>query len=166
MSALSYQGISDQVASDYMERHGRATWPDIDVKVAASPTCPSCKATGISMAAGTTRSAGPVPSLTTSTPVPCHPTTCAMVGSTRWPTLYSCSSRDIADRDLVGWIDRQFQTADDPRAPTGSPRLRESLIGPLREVYGVSDKFLTMTLSCILWLPPNACTSGMTSALA
>src|SRR3954471_18794653 len=29
MSALSYQGISDQVAFDYMQRHGRATWRDI-----------------------------------------------------------------------------------------------------------------------------------------
>src|ERR1700738_4219011 len=26
MAALSYQGISDQVAYDYMERHGRARW--------------------------------------------------------------------------------------------------------------------------------------------
>src|SRR5271155_1140520 len=37
VSALSYQGISDQVASDYMERHGSATWADIDAKVAAGP---------------------------------------------------------------------------------------------------------------------------------
>src|ERR1700730_17738252 len=29
MSALSYQGISDQVAFGYMERHGRATWPGL-----------------------------------------------------------------------------------------------------------------------------------------
>jgi hypothetical protein len=43
VSALSYQGISDQVASDYMERHGRAQWHDIDAKVAASPTCPKLK---------------------------------------------------------------------------------------------------------------------------
>ena len=40
ISALSYQGISDQVATDYMERHGSATWADIDDKVAACPTCP------------------------------------------------------------------------------------------------------------------------------
>ena len=39
ISALSYQGISDQVASDYMERHGRAQWADIDAEVAANPTC-------------------------------------------------------------------------------------------------------------------------------
>ena len=40
MSALSYQGISDQVAADYIERHGSATWADIDAKVAAGPPCP------------------------------------------------------------------------------------------------------------------------------
>src|ERR1700733_1038253 len=43
ISALSYQGISDQVATDYMERHGRPRWADIDAKVAACPTCPKLK---------------------------------------------------------------------------------------------------------------------------
>ena len=63
--------------------------------------------------------------------------------------------RDIADGDLVGWIDRQFQGADDPASPNRLARLREALIGPLREVYGVSDKVLTMTLSCILLAAPK-----------
>ena len=63
--------------------------------------------------------------------------------------------RDIADGDLVGWIDRQFQSADDPASPNRAARLRESSIGPLREVYGVSDKVLTMTLSCILLAAPK-----------
>ena len=63
--------------------------------------------------------------------------------------------RDIADGDLVGWIDRQFQGADDPASPDRLARLREAVIGPLREVYGVSDKVLTMTLSCILLAAPK-----------
>ena len=63
--------------------------------------------------------------------------------------------RDIADGDLVGWIDRQFQGADDQAGPNRLARLRESLLGPLREVYGVSDKVLTMTLSCILLGAPK-----------
>jgi hypothetical protein len=29
MAAFSYQGISDQVAYEYMEKHGRATWRQI-----------------------------------------------------------------------------------------------------------------------------------------
>jgi hypothetical protein len=63
--------------------------------------------------------------------------------------------RDIADGDLVGWIDRQFQNADDRASPSRLAQLREALIGPLREVYGVSDKVLTMTLSCILLAAPK-----------
>jgi hypothetical protein len=63
--------------------------------------------------------------------------------------------RDIADGDLVGWIDRRFQDADDPTSPNRLARLREALIGPLREVYGVSDKVLTMTLSSILIAAPK-----------
>jgi hypothetical protein len=33
MAALSYQGISDQVAHDYMAKHGRVAWADIDQKL-------------------------------------------------------------------------------------------------------------------------------------
>ena len=69
-------------------------------------------------------------------------------------SLFLCI-RDIADGDLVGWIDRQFQAADDRSSPTRLARLREALIGPLREVYGVSDKVSTMTLSCILLAAPK-----------
>ena len=39
--------------------------------------------------------------------------------------------------------------------PIGSPDHGEALIGPLREVYGVSDKVLTMTLSCVLLAAPK-----------
>ena len=37
----------------------------------------------------------------------------------------------------------------------GSPDCGKLVIGPLREVYGVSDKVLTMTLSCILLAAPK-----------
>src|SRR6202047_170694 len=43
MAALSYQGISDQVAYDYMERHGRAAWRDIDQKLGHGVSCPKLK---------------------------------------------------------------------------------------------------------------------------
>jgi hypothetical protein len=63
MSALSYQGISDQVAYEYMQKHGRATWRQIKEALDHSASCPKLKkATGISVVAGTTRSAVPVPS--------------------------------------------------------------------------------------------------------
>jgi hypothetical protein len=46
-------------------------------------------------------------------------------------------------------------TANSPPGPERLARLRGSLIGPLREIYGVSDKVLTMALSCILLGAPT-----------
>ena len=155
MSALSYQGISDQVASDYMERHGRARWADIDAKVAAGPTCPKlqsywhfhgCRYDKISRTCSE-------PDHIDACPLPTHQLRNGRLNQMAYSLFLFV--RDIADGDLVGWIDRQFQDADDPASPNRLARLREALIGPLREVYGVSDKVLTMTLSCILLAAPK-----------
>ena len=60
--------------------------------------------------------------------------------------------RDIAEGDLIGWIDDRLTM----HAPSISSHMdlaserQERLIGPLRNVYGVSDKILTMTLSGLL----------------
>src|SRR5689334_7606283 len=40
MSTLSYQGIADQVAADYMDRHGNATSFGIASDLARRPSCP------------------------------------------------------------------------------------------------------------------------------
>ena len=62
--------------------------------------------------------------------------------------------RDVAKGDLIGWIDDRltipalrFDLA--PMMDLARER-QERLIGPLRNVYGVSDKILTMTLSGLL----------------
>src|SRR5436190_398148 len=63
--------------------------------------------------------------------------------------------RDIPAGDLVGWIDRQLAAANGPPGRDRLPRLRAALIDPLRQVYGVSDKVLTMALSCLLLGAPK-----------
>ena len=133
VSALSYQGISDQVAADYMERHGFATWADIDDKVAASPTCPKlqsywhfhgCRYDKISRTCSE-------PDHIDACPLPTHPLRNGRLNQMAYSLFLFI--RDIADGDLVGWIDRQFQDAGDPASPNRLPRLREALVGPLRE---------------------------------
>src|SRR5215472_9667762 len=42
LAALSYQGISDQVAYEYMEKHGRTAWSDIARQIGRA-TCPKLK---------------------------------------------------------------------------------------------------------------------------
>jgi hypothetical protein len=155
VAALSYQGISDQVTTEYMERHGRAQWADIDAKVAGSPACPKlrsywhfygCRYDKISR---TCSEADHIDAC----PLPSHQLRNGRLNQMAYSLFLFI--RDIADADLVGWIDRQFQAADDPANPNRLARLREAVIGPLREVYGVSDKVLTMTLSCILVAAPK-----------
>jgi hypothetical protein len=63
--------------------------------------------------------------------------------------------RDLADGDLIGWIDRELQTANSPAGPDRLTRMRDSLIEPLREIYGVSDKVLAMALSSLLLGAPK-----------
>jgi hypothetical protein len=60
--------------------------------------------------------------------------------------------RDIANNDLIGWIDDQLSTSPSMVSSQADPAedRRERLIGPLRNIYGVSDKILTMTLSGLL----------------
>ena len=43
IAALSYQGISDQIADDYMEQHGYVRWDDINQKLAQGAACPKLK---------------------------------------------------------------------------------------------------------------------------
>jgi hypothetical protein len=40
MSVLSFQGIADRVAQDFIDRHGNVTWSAIEQILAASPSCP------------------------------------------------------------------------------------------------------------------------------
>ena len=143
-----------------MERHGSATWADVDAKVYADPTCPKlqsywhlhgCRYDKISRTCSE-------PDHIDACPLPTHRSRNGRLNHMAYSLFLFM--RHIADGDLVGWIDLQFHGADDPTSPNRLPRLREALIRPFREVYGVSDKVLTMTLPASYWLLPNACTSG------
>src|ERR1035441_10495403 len=38
--AFSFQGIADEIAADYMDKHGAVTWDAIAADLAAGPSCP------------------------------------------------------------------------------------------------------------------------------
>jgi hypothetical protein len=56
---------------------------------------------------------------------------------------------------LIGWIDQRLQAASSPAGPDRLTRMRDAVIAPLREIYGVSDKVLAMALSSILLGAPK-----------
>jgi hypothetical protein len=155
MAAVSYQGISDQVAFDYMERHGRATWQQIKQALDRGASCPKlksywhfhdCRYDKISCTCAE-------PDHIRRCPLPEHDLRNGRLNQTAYSLFLFI--RDIAGGDLVSWIERQLQEASDPPGPDRLTRMRGSLIEPLREIYGLSDKVLTMALSCILLGAPK-----------
>jgi hypothetical protein len=66
--------------------------------------------------------------------------------------------RDVAKGDLIGWIDDRLDYSRSPSISFGlelAAERQERLIGPLRHIYGISDKILTMTLSELLLAAPD-----------
>jgi len=148
--AVSYQGISDWIAWDYMERHGRAAWLDIQRNLSRSPSCPKlttfwhlhdCR---YHKGSGTCAEPDHLPAC----PLPTHRLRNGRLNQTAYGLFLFI--RDVAGGDLVSWIDDRLAEADDPAAPDRLRRLRDGLLVPLRTVYGVWDKVWTMILSGLL----------------
>jgi hypothetical protein len=155
MAALSYQGISDQVAYEYMERHGRAEWRDIDQKLGRGVSCPKlksywhfhgCRYEKVSRTCAEPEHIG-------GCPLPSHDLRNGHLNQAAYSVFLFI--RDIADGDLIGWIDAQLAAANSPPGPGRLIRMAAALIEPLRQVYGVSDKVLAMALSALLLGAPE-----------
>lgn len=153
LTAFSFQGVSDQAAWTYLRANGTATWGAMEAALRARPypACPKLRSfwhyEGCRYDKGSFSCAEPDYIDTCFVPVP----------KLRNGRLNQTAAsfyffvRDIAGRDLVGWIDKQLaQAATSPASGSDGQIEAESLIGPLRSVFGVSDKILTMTLSALL----------------
>lgn len=150
VSTFSYQGISDRVARSYIEKHGTASWSQMETSLRACPSCP--KLCNYWTYEGCRYDKG---SFTCSEPdhIDACPVPRARLRNGRLnQTAYSLFLfvRDITGGDLIGWIDGQLETAAGSSAADLEAARQEALIGPLRNVYGVSDKVLTMALSSLL----------------
>ena len=120
-----------------------------------TPVAPSSRATGTFMAADYTklRRTCTEPDHISRCPLPTHDLRNGRLNQTAY-ALY-LFIRDIADGDLIGWIDQRLQAANSPAGPDRLARMRDAVIAPLREIHGVSDKVLTMALSSLLLGAPS-----------
>jgi hypothetical protein len=155
ISALSYQGIADQIAYDYMEQHGYVRWHELDQKLARRASCPKLKSYWHFHGCRYQKLSGTCtePDHIGRCPLPTHDLRNGHLNQTAY-SLY-LFIRDIADGDLIGWIDQRLQAANSPAGPDRLTRMRNAIIAPLREIYGVSDKVLAMALSSILLGAPK-----------
>ena len=149
MYDFSFQGISDQIAIDYMHRHGQATWRAVRKNLAKRPSCPKLQTYWHFHACRYEKTSGTCaePDHIAACPLPSHHLRNGHLNQIAY-SLY-LFIRDVAGGDLVGWIDDRLSQANDELAPDRT-RAGNALIEPLRNVYGISDKVLAMALSGIL----------------
>ena len=152
ISAVSYQGVSDAAATTYMNQHGRLTANDIADTFLSPPSCPKLRGfwaferCGFHKGSATCSEPEHMPSC----PLPAHD----MRNGRLNQTAYSLHLflRDLVGGDLVSWIDVRLKAAaSDGYSPmVRRAAMRASLLQPLGQVYGVSNKVLSMALADLL----------------
>jgi hypothetical protein len=149
MEILSFQGISDAVALGYMAQHGSARWADIAEALSRSPSCSKLGGYWRFYDCRYHKGSNTCSELShiDGCPLPRHPLRNGHLNQMAYSLFLFM--RDVADDDFVGWIDGQLAAANSP-SPDRLAALREAIIGPLRNVYGVADKVLAMALSSLL----------------
>jgi hypothetical protein len=150
VEAMSYQGISDAIAADYMKRHGRATWRAVQAGLGQSPSCPKLGSYWQFHGCQYRKSSGTCaePRHLPGCPVPRHRLRNGNLNQMAYSLFFFI--RDIAGGDLVAWLDSRLAEADCPAAPDRVARMRQAVLGPLRHVYAASDKVLSVALSSLL----------------
>ena len=103
--AFSFQGIADAIAADYMDKHGALTWAAIAADLDAGPACPKLQSYWQFHACGYRKGSGTCnePDQFSGCPLPRHPLRNGRLNQTAYSLFLFI--RDIADGDLVAWID-------------------------------------------------------------
>ena len=151
LTAFSFQGVSDQAARTYMERNGVASWEALQGGLSKTPACNRLASfedyNGCRFDKGSQTCAEP--EHIALCPVPKARLRNGRLNQTAHS--FYLFVRDVTGSDLVGWIDQQLASVvPNGHGANDTVALQNALIEPMREVYGVSDKILTMTLSGLL----------------
>jgi hypothetical protein len=151
MSLVPLQGISDQIASRYAEQHGGVTNAEIQAALSVPQRCTRLTSYWHFEACGYRR-------VDRTCAEPAHIDACTLPlprlrkGSLN-QAAYSLALfiRDVCDGDFVEWIDKRLAEADPgPGAPERGPRMREAVLSPLCEIYGIGPKLWAMMLADLL----------------
>lgn len=151
LSLFQLQGVSDHAAFSYAEKHGKVRWVEIEAVLASAPDCLRLKSYWHFADCNYKKTARTCsePHLLHHCPLPRHPLRNGRLNQAAFSLFFFI--RDLCDGDLVSWIDNRLQQAD-PGAedPHRASILRESLLLPLENIYGVGRKLWSMALADLL----------------
>jgi hypothetical protein len=150
MQMLSFQGIADRVADQYLQLHGNVSWVAIEQALRRTPGCPKLGGYWRFERCGYEKLACACaePSHLPRCPLPRHDLRNGRLNQTAYSLFLFM--RDVADNDVVQWIDRQLNGCLQVSEGGRLAAMRAALIDPMRGVYGISDKVISMALSSLL----------------
>jgi hypothetical protein len=139
----NYQGISDYVASHYLEKHGTVSYQEVREVLTVAGTCEKLTdfTSYVDCGYGKTKRSCANPNNISRCPVPLFPLRNGRLNQTAF-SLY-LFVRDVAQGDLVSWIDVNAQIGSARQAAT-------RLSAALGAVFGISDKVASLALSGLL----------------
>jgi hypothetical protein len=146
---VSFQGIANSVAADYIRRHGTVRWHDILRALAAKPSCPKLSSYWQFEACGYRKSTHSClnPRQLARCPLPTHNLRNGRLNQTAYSLFLFI--RDVAERDIVAWLDTRLAMIDLAAAEAGG-QLHRALLEPFGEICGISNKVASMALSPLL----------------
>lgn len=146
VGALSYQGISDQVARSYWAGGGGVTYAQV-TRGLAKGRCPKLRSFWTFEGCGYRKGAQSCsrPDDRPTCPLPRHDLRNGRLNQLAYSLRLFL--RDAVADDLVSWIDRRLAQADLPLGEDRVLRLGAAVIDPLKGVFGVLDKVLAMAFS-------------------
>ena len=144
---ISLQGISDDVAFGWDERHGGVRWAQIDAALRSRPSCPRLRSywhfdgCGYRKGTGACAEPGHLPRC----PLPRLPLRKGVLNQSAFHLALFI--RDVCDGDVVGWLDARLASADPGLgAPGRGAHLGRAVIEPLAGVKGLSNKVAGLAL--------------------
>jgi hypothetical protein len=150
MSVLSFQGIADRIAHKYIADNGNITWAAVERDLASQPECPKLAGYWAFSDCRYQKTAETCdePNHMAACPLPVHTLRNGRLNQTAYSLFMFI--RDIANGDLVQWIDDQLVACSHLSGSERATAGRACLVEPLREVYGVSDKVVSMAMASLL----------------
>src|SRR5436305_7823859 len=127
-----------------MEQHGRVHWHDLAAALSHLPSCRKLSCYWAFEGCGYRKGSGVCanPEHQPECPLPRHDLRNGRLNQTAYSLFLFM--RDLAEDDIVGWIDNRLAAVPAALVSDRPARLRLALLDPLRHVYGVSNKVLAM----------------------
>lgn len=160
---IDRQGVSNAAAIGFAASHGSARWHDIEAALADRPLCPKLKSWWHFNECGYRKFASCARS--DLLPLCPLPKISARKGALNQAAVgLALFIRDIADGDIVAWIDARLEAADPGQTASNRPAsMRAALIDPLVNIVGTGPKVWNMILAELLLGGDPSCERWVTT---